>query len=477
MGRSPHGTALTEERPSRPETTSGEQRSAPSDRSTDIPLFGARGKAKELAAEVVALRTQLEALGALEVVELERQRQELAAQIVSDRHAMAQEREAQARALEEERLTARKTVNDELSRLTRERAEVEARVAELRTEVVVTEELALLQEAGLYEYHHPLDDSVAYKAELLRLKDQYKTMAKADGGAVQATTDWTVNGSKPQGRKMVRDFSKLMLRAYNAEADTLVRGLKPYKVAASIERLSKVRETIAKLGATMSIRIADRYHELRVRELQLTADYLEKLAEEKEREREEKERLREERKAQLELEREKAKLDKERQHYENALAALRAKGDEDGAARLEEQLADVQRRIEDVDYRAANIRAGYVYVISNLGSFGEQIIKVGMTRRLEPMDRVRELGDASVPFRFDVHALFFSDDAVGIEAKMHERLADRRVNRVNLRREFFYATPQEAKLLLAELTGELLQYSELPEALEFRQSQQVAAGA
>jgi hypothetical protein len=93
-----------------------------------------------------------------------------------------------------------------------------------------------------------------------------------------------------------------------------------------------------------------------------------------------------------------------------------------------------------------------------------------MTRRLEPLDRVRELGDASVPFRYDVHALFFSDDAVGIETKMHERLADRRVNRVNQRREFFYATPAEVKAHLLELAGELLQYEELAEALEYRQS-------
>lgn len=438
----------------------------------EIPLFGVRGKAKQLAAEVTTLRAHLDELGAMDVVDLERQRQALAAQIGADRDAMAAERERHARDVEKQRIDARKSLDDELGRLVRERDQVRAQLVELGAQVVVTEELALLQEAGVYEYHHPLDDSFAYKSELQRLKDRYKVMAKPDGGAILAATDWTVNGSKAQGRKMVRDYSKLMLRAYNAEADTLVRGLKPYKVAAAIERLSKVRETIAKLGSTMSIRISDGYHLLRVRELELTADYLEKLAEEKEREREERERLREERKAQQELEREKVKLDKERQHYENALAALRAQGDAEAVARMEEQLADVHRRIEDVDYRAANIRAGYVYVISNLGSFGERVIKVGMTRRLEPMDRVRELGDASVPFRFDVHALFFSDDAVGIESKMHERLADRRVNRVNLRREFFYATPEEAKAILGELTGELLQYQETPEALEFRQSQQ-----
>jgi hypothetical protein len=170
------------------------------------------------------------------------------------------------------------------------------------------------------------------------------------------------------------------------------------------------------------------------------------------------------------MEREKARLEKERQHYVNARQALLDKGDVEGAARLPEKLDEVARAIEDVDYRAANIRAGYVYVISNIGAFGEEMVKVGMTRRLDPLDRVRELGDASVPFRYDVHALFFADDAVGIETALHQRLADKRVNLVNPRREFFHATPAEVKALLAELAGDLLHFEDFPEALEYRQS-------
>jgi hypothetical protein len=149
---------------------------------------------------------------------------------------------------------------------------------------------------------------------------------------------------------------------------------------------------------------------------------------------------------------------------------LVAKGDIEAADRMRAQLADIEKAIEDVDYRAANARAGYVYVISDLGSFGERMIKVGMTRRLEPLDRINELSDASVPFNFDVHALFFAEDAVGIETKMHQQLADRRVNRVNTRREFFYATPAEGRELLMQLTGDLLQFDEGPEALEFHRS-------
>jgi hypothetical protein len=207
----------------------------------------------------------------------------------------------------------------------------------------------------------------------------------------------------------------------------------------------------------------------------MTADYRQKQAEEKDREREEKERLREERAAQKEMEREKARLEKERQHYLNVLEALRAKGDEEAIARHEEELGKIERAIEDVDYRAANIRAGFVYVISNIGSFGEGIVKIGLTRRIDPKVRVRELGDASVPFRFDEHALLFSQDAVGIEHALHERLADRRVNRVNTRREFFYATPEEVKAHLLDVAGELLSFEEAPEALEYRQSLNLAS--
>lgn len=153
-----------------------------------------------------------------------------------------------------------------------------------------------------------------------------------------------------------------------------------------------------------------------------------------------------------------------------------AKGDEAGAARLREQLAEVDRAIESVDYRAANIRAGYVYLVSNIGSFGEKMVKLGLTRRLDPMDRIRELSDASVPFNFDVHALFFSKDAIGIETAMHQRLANLRVNIVNRRREFFRATPLEVKAHLGELAGELLEFQELPEALEYRQSLRAQLG-
>jgi hypothetical protein len=422
-----------------------------------IPLFGARKMARALLAEVdllneecANLKDQVTRLGILSIVELEAKRDALQAQI-----------NEQAAKLSRERYDA-----EELMR------EMSRQLEEVRRKIVITEDLALLQEAGIYKYRHPLTDAVAYQTALAKIEDQIKAMVRKDGGAVLAATNWTVNGSITQGRAMVRDFSKLLLRAFNAEADNLVRGLKPYKLDAAIQRLSKVGEVIQQLGKSMEIRISTAYFNLRIKELELTADFLQKQAEEKMLERAERERLREERKVQQEIEMERARLLKERQHYSNALSTLIASQvyDEASAARLRAQLNDVERAIQDVDYRAANIRAGYVYVISNFGSFGEEIVKIGMTRRLDPMDRIRELSDASVPFNFDIHALFFSKDAVGIEMEMHRRLSTRRVNLVNQRREFFRVTPLEVKMHLVELAGELLQFQDVPDALEYRDS-------
>ncbi|GAA2412437.1 hypothetical protein GCM10010191_22330 [Actinomadura vinacea] len=405
-------------------------------------LFGGRKRIEELEAENARLRQWVADLNGMEpalLAQLTRQLQEQTAQL-------------------EEQVGA-------------SRAELDR----VRRDIVQTEGLALLQVVGVYEYQHPLADSVAYKAELAKLKDKIKTMARNDR-AVQATTHWSVNGSAAQGTKMVRDFSKLMLRAYNAEADNLVRTMRPYKLQSAIDRLDKSTQTIARLGKTMDIRIAAAYHQVRIRELTLTADYLAKVEEEKERVRAERERQREEDKARREFEREKARLLKERSHVESALARLIDNGDEAGAEQLRAKLAEVESVINDVEGRQANTRAGYVYVISNIGAFGENMVKIGMTRRLDPMDRVRELGDASVPFRFDVHALIFSDDAVGLENRLHQELADQRVNRVNLRREFFNATPAQVRDILRRIAGQhLLEYTETPEALEWRTSQNDSA--
>ena len=375
-------------------------------------------------------------------------------------------------------------VRQETERARRELVEVHTQLvqargalAQVRSGLVEMSEIAQLQEAGIYQYAHPLANAVGYKDLLARVKSDTKTMVTA-GRAVEASTTWQVNGSAAAGRKMVTDFCKLLLRAYNAEADNCVRTVKPHSRSTAKDRLTKAAETIARLGKTMDIRISTAYHQVRLYEIELTADFLAKVEEEKERTREEREHLREEAAAQRDFEREKAKLRKEQEHYLTALDKLRANaGTPEAIAEIQAKLSEIGVEMGKVISREANIRAGYVYVISNIGAFGERMVKIGLTRRLEPMDRVRELGDASVPFKFDVHALIFSENAVSLETQLHQRLADRKVNRVNNAREFFYATPTEVKELLADVAGQhLLEYTEEPEAAEWRASSHALIG-
>lgn len=284
-------------------------------------------------------------------------------------------------------------------------------------------------------------------------------------------------GSAAKGKKFVSDMSKMLLAAYNAEAENAIKAVKAGGLSTATARLEKAAERVAKNGQMIALRIGPRYHSLRVHELELAAQHLAAVQAAKEAERAHREELREAKRAEDELRREREKLDKERDHYANALNALIARGDEAGAQELRTKLEEIDRSISDVDYRAANVRAGYVYVISNLGSMGENVVKIGMTRRLDPMDRIRELSDASVPFNFDVHAMFFSEDAYGIEALLHREFADRRVNRINLRREFFYATPEQVLNALREHNVALVEYQTDASAEEFRASRELSKSA
>ncbi|MFI9360345.1 DUF4041 domain-containing protein [Kitasatospora sp. NPDC053057] len=350
-------------------------------------------------------------------------------------------------------------------------ADLEAALAATQsgTDVIDLSDQRALQDVGIYRYRHPLESAAAYKDRLRSLEGQIDDVIKSSR-AILAADMFTFEGSLARGRKLVGDLSRLMLRAYNAEADNCVRSLRSGNVRTAQRRLESAVTAIEKLGALMEMRINPEYHALRVTELELTADFQMKVQEEREHARQERQLLREQRQAERELAAEKERLEKERAHYISVLASLRAKGDDTAATELSSRLADIENAIAANDYRIANIRAGYVYVISNIGAFGPNVVKIGMTRRLDPMDRVRELGDASVPFRYDVHALFFSEDAVALESELHRAFADRRVNFVNARREFFFTTPSEVRSLLADRVGGLLEFTEEPAALEYFQS-------
>jgi hypothetical protein len=351
----------------------------------------------------------------------------------------------------------------------RELDDVREQIEQARRELVELNDAILLQQVGIYEYHHPLENAEQYKQTLAALRQEVKDFVKR-GAAILAADRFAYNNSLAQGRKMTADFSKLMLRAYNAEADNCVRSVRAGTVVSAKQRLDRSVESIAKLGKMMEMRVAPDYHELRLREIELTGDYQFKVQEEREAAREERERLREEKRAEAELQAERERLDKERNHYASALEVLEAQGKSEEADALRERLSAIAEAIAQNDYRIANIRAGYVYVISNIGAFGENVVKIGMTRRIEPKIRIVELGDASVPFPFDTHLLHFSEDAVTLENELHKMFADRRLNQVNQRREFFFITPQEIRAALAEKVGSILEFTEMPAATQYFQS-------
>lgn len=406
----------------------------------NIPLVGARKHAEKLRSEVARLQGLINQYGLQDVAALDDLKRHLNQEVEGVRGQVA-------------------AAAAELSSRQADVAATEASLLDLRGAVEV-------QELGLYDYEHPAEDSVALATQLEALRADIKTAVRT-GRATQATSNFTFNNSTAKGAKFVRDMSKLMLRSYNAEAENCVKAVRAGNLATAQKRLTTAMEQIARLGTMIDLSITPYFHQLRLRELELANRHLRAVQAEKEADRAHREELREQRKAEKELAAEKARLEKERGHYANTIAALEANGDLEGAERMRARLADVEHAIENVDYRAANIRAGYVYVISNVGSFGPDVVKIGLTRRLEPMDRVHELGDASVPFRFDVHALFFADDAVSIEAMLHQHFADRRINQINLRREYFRTTPTEVREVLKAHSVELLDFKLEPAAEEY----------
>lgn len=353
--------------------------------------------------------------------------------------------------------------------------EREAVLADLESRIVETREINLLQELGIYEYAHPLEDAVQYKERLAHLRASIKELVK--DRAVTGATNWAVNGNIAKGAQMVKEQCKLMLRAYNAEADNCVRTVRAHSLEANATRLERAKKSIEKLGKSMAIEITNDYHELRLAELKLTADYHAKVAGERETQRALREEAREQEKVEKELQKARDELERERDKYLAALAIAVDSGDPDAVAAMQQFVEDAETKLHDIENRQANARTGYVYVISNLGAFGDRIVKIGMTRRLEPTERIRELSGAGVPFLYDVHVLFFSEDAAALEAQLHREFESRRVNKVNLRREFFYASPAEVREAVTRLVGvTTLEFKEESEANEFRLSLSLTEG-
>ncbi len=213
----------------------------------------------------------------------------------------------------------------------------------------------------------------------------------------------------------------------------------------------------------------------RLNELQLIQDEREAQAEIKRHIAEEKSRQKELDQKQFEAEEQERILEEKRLAIEEALetATAELKGElEQQRLDLEQQILDTHKQYERAKSMAQLTRQGHVYVISNIGSFGKNVFKIGMTRRLEPLDRVKELGDASVPFSFDVHAMINCKDAPKLEKALHEELEKFRVNKINLRKEFFNVDIESIIEMVEKHHGEV-EYLANPEALQYIQTMEI----
>ena len=380
-----------------------------------------------------------------------------------------------------EALTSTEAVlSEKCNSLTSQINELENTIVQKREQIIELDDKITLQEFGLYRPTYDFISSDEYKAKLLDIRAQQKELIKKNA-AVSGNSGFVYNGSVAQGNKIVADMQKLLLRAFNSECDDIISHVKFNNYDASKKRIDKSCDSISKLGKMMNIVVTRPYYELKVSELALALEYQMKKQQEKEELKEERARLKEEAKLLREIEEARRKLEKEQTHYQNALARIENQllSDSDNPDLLAKKqeiikgLNDAEKALKDIDYREANKRAGYVYVISNIGAFGENVYKIGMTRRLEPQERVDELGDASVPFNFDVHAMIFTDDAPGLESALHKAFENKKLNMVNTRREFFNVTLDEIKSEIKKNFDRTVEFKDVPDAEQYRVSQKM----
>lgn len=356
-------------------------------------------------------------------------------------------------------------------------------ISDKKKKLVCLDDEILVQEFGLYKPTFDFANSLDYKERLAEVRAEQKALIK-NKMAVTGAQNWQVDGSKMRGNKMISDTQKLLLRAFNNECDELVSKIKYTNFDASLDRIYKSSESISKLGAVLGISITQQYLSSKIRELRLAFEYQIKKEQEKEDLKAARAEQREQAKIQKELEEQRKKIEKEQTHYQTAHEKLCAQIANDPEnpdllkrkGEMESKLSDIEKALNDIDYRQANMKAGYVYIISNIGAFGENVYKIGMTRRLDPQERIDELGDASVPFNFDVHAMIFSDDAPALENALHHAFEDKKLNMVNQRREFFNVSLDEIKDVVRKNFDKTVEFIDVPDAEQYRISQKMKEG-
>lgn len=366
-------------------------------------------------------------------------------------------------------------------------SEEETRTRQIKSEIASLEaekQLLLddhdLLQAGFYQPRYNLTSSVEYKRRLDEIRNIQKQMIK-DKKAIICTTEWMVGGSKAEGKKMTDRIIKLGLAAFNTQCDNEIFEVKFDNIDRIEQKINKIRNNVDKLLEPNTCRITDGFMQIKLQELFLAYEYEEKVAKEKAEQKALREQAREEEKARREAEKAQQEAEREEIRYTTALEKARAQlqtenetqrlATEAKIIQLEQKLSEALALKERAKSMAELTRAGHVYIISNIGAFGEDIYKIGMTRRLDPEDRVDELSDASVPFDFDIHALIKTDDAPGLELALHNALWENRLNRVNDRKEFFAAKIQMIEQICRQHAKTEFKLTLLAEAKEWRQTQ------
>lgn len=349
----------------------------------------------------------------------------------------------------------------------------------LQSQLTVLESDIAMEEFGLYKPRYDFASSLEYKDKLNVIREMQKAMIKSKS-AVNYSENWTVDGSKAKGKKMTNDNIKMILRSFNNECEAAINKVKFSNIQSIEKRIHSSFNQHNKLNDSNKVSLTQRFLDLKLQELYLAFEYEQKKEEEKEALREQREKEKEEKALQKEIDSKKKVIHKEMSHLENVISELELKlivADESEKNSLELQILELkenlnkfEEEIEELDYRTAHAAAGYVYVISNIGSFGEDIVKIGVTRRLDPLERINELSSASVPFKFDVHALIFSYDAYNLESNLHNKFSDKRLNIVNNRKEFFKISIDEIENELQAYKDLTIDFSKVPEAQEYRES-------
>ena len=331
-----------------------------------------------------------------------------------------------------------------------------------------SENIMYVVESGTYNFHYHYEDSERYEERLKEIKEEQKEMVKYQL-AVEHFTKWHINGSYKKGEIQMKNTDKLLLRAFNNECDNIIMNVKYSTIANCESKIRKSYEQLNKFVKSHECSITEEYLNLKLEELKLRCDYIRIKQMEKEEQQRIREQMKEEERVRKELEAEEKKVEKEEQHFMNELNKLQkrmAKENEENQAKLLKQIEELQSKLSEISEvkadlmnRRMNNKAGYVYIISNKGSLGENVYKIGTTRRLDPQVRVDELSNASVPFKYDVHAMIFTDDAFELENNLHKIFDDKRVNKVNKHKEFFNVTIDEIEKAVKENFNETVEFN------------------